>query len=377
MELSERMNANRAEKEKYVIIIIWCKPPLLHNWWTTSIIIIVDVSILNGDVMMERNRFLNAGYSVWKFCVGSLFTLIFKIEFIVTHSETVLSVIIHIYLNQNYETFSKSNLDPKTKMQTSANILNGIVEFLDWHQTKWNIFSLFLSGPFVTLNEVYWKTIECNVQRAHRVFHVQCSSNWLKWVVRVIMKSEGNSIVLHLFFFGKFLLSLLYFSPINSSSSSPKHLRSKFRNNHGCGIWLHIVVKICDTYQKLANNRKMHIAYCIHGSIRYYFDPAFIGVNCELSEWITDIFGFGFGFYFFSFDTKQTWLNIQWFFIFDWILNIFCSLKMSKKCSMFIYKQHGSYVIHVQLASRTTKKKVSFLFYFECDTHLLFSNVTR
>lgn len=114
---------------------------------------------------------------------------------------------------------------------------------------------IFFFGPFVTLNEVYWKTIECNVQQAHIAFCFRCSSNWLKFEMSfwIIMKSEGNFIVYSVYtFFLEFFLLLLFF-------------RLKIRHHQNiCGQnseqpWmkrLQIVVEIRDTYQILANNRK-------------------------------------------------------------------------------------------------------------------------
>lgn len=132
----------------------------------------------------------------------------------------------------------------------------------------------------------------------------------------VIIKSEGNFIVLHLFHEYFSLIIIIFLKIYHHQNICGQNLEQPWMK------WLHIVVGIRDTYQKLAKNRKTNNwkPYCtLHTRFHYYyyFGPAFIGVNCQYGYLI--YLDFGLKFYFFSFDTKLTWLNIQWFFILSWI----------------------------------------------------------
>lgn len=146
--------------------------------------------------------------------VGSLFTLIFNwIHQLIVN---VLSGNSHIRIRT--KKLSPSLIwtrKPKCNICEYPECMN--VEFgLASHKMKY----FFYFWPFVTLNEVYWKTIECDVQ-AHRVFRVH-PIGWNEFLGNNKIGREFHCVTP----FSQKCFTYYYFSPKNSSSS--KHLRSKF-----------------------------------------------------------------------------------------------------------------------------------------------------
>lgn len=123
----------------------------------------------------ERNRFWNAGYSVGCNCVGSLFTLIFNWIYMWL-IVTVQSVNSHLFQSKLWNFLQVLILDPNNQNATSANIVNVFVEFLDWHQTKWNVLSFFWAIRYIkwSLLENYWMQwynghTECSMFSVHPI----------------------------------------------------------------------------------------------------------------------------------------------------------------------------------------------------------------